>query len=58
MSDEKPNVGEVAGSVSTSTTDLTGIITGASEAAGAAEAVVSAEKFKQHKDNPTQIPLG
>lgn len=58
MSDEKPAVGEIASEVSSSDANLTDIITAGSEAAGAAEAVASAEKFKMHKDNPTQIPIG
>jgi intracellular multiplication protein IcmD len=58
MSDDTPTVGEIASEVSSSDVDLTTIITAGSEAAGAAEAVASAEKFKMHKDNPTQIPIG
>jgi intracellular multiplication protein IcmD len=59
MSDDTPNVGEIASTVtSESGPGVTEVITGASEAAGAAEAAASIEKFKLHKDNPTQIPLG
>ena len=36
---------------------MTEVITGASEAAGVGEAVLETEKFKLHKDNPTQIPI-
>jgi len=57
MSDT-PSTGEIASKVTSSDANLTDIITGASEAAGAAEAVGSVEKFKLHKDNPTQIPIG
>jgi intracellular multiplication protein IcmD len=55
---DTPTTGEIASKVTTSDANLTEVITGASEAAGAAEAVASAEKFKMHKDNPTQIPVG
>ena len=58
MSDDTPTVGEIASEVSSSDADLTNIITAGSEAAGAAEAAASVEKFKLHKDNPTQIPIG
>ncbi|MFL5540364.1 MAG: hypothetical protein ACJ8J0_15340, partial [Longimicrobiaceae bacterium] len=57
MSDT-PTTGEIASKVTTQTGGLTEVITGASEAAGTAEEVASIEKFKLHKDNPTQIPLG
>lgn len=57
MSDT-PSPGEMASKVTTQTDGLTEVITGASEAAGAAEEVASIEKFKLHKDNPTQIPIG
>lgn len=33
-------------------------VTDASEAAGAAKAVAEAEKYRSHKDNPTQPPVG
>lgn len=58
MSDDTPTVGEIASEVSSSDADLAKVITAGSEAAGAAEAVASIEKFKLHKDNPTQIPIG
>jgi len=52
------STGEIASKVTTQTGGLTEVITAGSEAAGAAEEVASIEKFKHHKDNPTQIPLG
>jgi intracellular multiplication protein IcmD len=55
---DTPTTGEIASSVTSSDANLTEIITGGSEAAGAAESVASIEKFKLHKDNPTQIPVG
>jgi intracellular multiplication protein IcmD len=55
---DETNLGEIASNVTTSDADLEKVITGASYAAGAGEAVVATEKFKLHKDNPTQIPIG
>lgn len=55
MSDK--DIGDVATTVTTSAPDLAEAITAGAEAAGAAESVASIEKFKLHKDNPTQIPL-
>lgn len=57
MSDTTPNVGNLASEVTSSTPDLAEAITGSSEVAGAAFEVASIEKFKVHKDNPTQIPI-
>jgi intracellular multiplication protein IcmD len=54
---DEAKVGEIADNVTASDVDLTKVITGASYAAGAGEAVVETEKFKMHKDNPTQIPI-
>jgi intracellular multiplication protein IcmD len=56
MSDDNGTIGEIASTVTSSTPELTTAITAGSEAAGAAQAVVSIEKFKVHKDNPTQLP--
>ena len=55
MSDNE--IGSMASTVTSSTDDLPKVVTGASEAAGVGEAVVEIEKFKVHKDNPTQIPI-
>jgi intracellular multiplication protein IcmD len=57
MSDT-PSTGQIATEVTSSDANLTELVTGASEAAGAAEEVASIEKFKLHKDNPTQVPIG
>jgi intracellular multiplication protein IcmD len=57
MSDT-PQTGDIAANVTSNTEDAAKIITGASEAAGAAFEVASVEKFKVHKDNPTQVPIG
>jgi intracellular multiplication protein IcmD len=56
MPDDNQTAGEIASTVTSSTPDLAEAVTAGSEAAGAAQAVVSAEKFKVHKDNPTQLP--
>jgi intracellular multiplication protein IcmD len=55
---DTPDVGEVASTVTSNTDDLAKVVTAGSEAAGVGFAVASTEKFKAHKDNPTQIPLG
>lgn len=57
MSDT-PSTGEIASQVTSSDANLTQLVTGASEAAGVAEEAASIEKFKLHKDNPTQVPIG
>jgi intracellular multiplication protein IcmD len=57
MSDT-PEIGEIATNVTSNAEDATKVVTGASEAAGVAFEVASVEKFKVHKDNPTQIPVG
>jgi intracellular multiplication protein IcmD len=58
MSDTPDTTGEIASKVTTSDANLTEVITAGSEAAGVAEEAASIEKFKLHKDNPTQIPIG
>jgi hypothetical protein len=58
MADTPDATGEIASKVTPSDANLTEVITGASEAAGVAEEAASIEKFKLHKDNPTQIPVG
>ncbi|HEX5724193.1 MAG TPA: hypothetical protein VFX98_01935 [Longimicrobiaceae bacterium] len=50
------DLGSMADSVTSSTEDLSKVITAGSEAAGVAMGVASAEKFRMHKDNPTQVP--
>lgn len=51
-------VGNMASSITSSFTDLTKLVTGGCYLAGLAFAVTAIMKFKQHKDNPTQIPIG
>lgn len=51
-------LGSVAGNISASFTAIGKLITGGSYIAGLGFAVGAIMKFKQHKDNPTQIPIG
>lgn len=51
-------VGSVAAQVTTNIGDIARLITAASYVAGMAFAVGAVVKFKAHKDNPTQIPIG
>lgn len=51
-------VGNMASSIYGSFTNLTKLVTGGCYLAGLAFAVTAVMKFKQHKDNPTQIPIG
>jgi len=57
MSDS-PEIGSIASTVTSSTDDLAKVVTAGSEAAGVGFEVASVEKFKLHKDNPTQLPVG
>ena len=51
-------LGNMASSITGSLTGITKLITGGCYVAGLAFAVTAIMKFKQHKDNPTQIPIG
>ena len=51
-------LGNVATTILTSFSAVTQLITGGSYLAGIAFAISAIMKFKQHKDNPTQIPIG
>jgi intracellular multiplication protein IcmD len=51
-------VGGMASSITESFTSLTKLITAGSYLAGLAFSIGAILKFKQHKDNPTQIPIG
>ena len=55
---DTPETGEIATTVTSSTADLAKVVTAGSEAAGVGFEVASVEKFKAHKDNPTQVPVG
>lgn len=51
-------IGDIAESVNGSFTNLTKLITAGSYLAGLGFSAGAIMKFKQHKDNPTQIPIG
>lgn len=51
-------VGAVAAKVTSNVASIAKLITAASYVAGMAFAVGAIVKFKAHKDNPTQIPIG
>ncbi len=51
-------VGSVAATVTGNLANVARLITAASYVAGMAFAVGAVVKFKAHKDNPTQIPIG
>jgi intracellular multiplication protein IcmD len=51
-------IGSVASQVGTNLAGIAKLITAASYVAGMAFAVGAIVKFKAHKDNPTQIPVG
>jgi intracellular multiplication protein IcmD len=52
------SLGGVASTITSSFASITKLITGGSYIAGIGFAVSAIMKFKQHKDNPTQIPIG
>lgn len=51
-------VGGLATNIGKSVSSITTLMTQGAYLAGIGFAIVSILKFKQHKDNPTQIPLG
>jgi intracellular multiplication protein IcmD len=51
-------VGSVAAQVTSNVGNIARLVTAASYVAGMAFAVGAIVKFKAHKDNPTQIPIG
>ncbi len=51
-------LGKMASNITASFTNLTKLITAASYLAGLGFSIGAIMKFKQHKDNPTQIPIG
>lgn len=52
------SIGDIASSITGSFTNLTKLITAGSYLAGLGFSVGAIMKFKQHKDNPTQVPIG
>ena len=51
-------IGGMATLITTSFEDIAKLITASSYLAGIGFALAAVMKFKQHKDNPTQIPIG
>ncbi len=51
-------IGNMASSITETFMSITRLITAASYVAGLGFMFTSLAKFKQHKDNPTQIPIG
>lgn len=51
-------LGDMASSITDSFTNIAKLITAGSYLAGLGFSVGAIMKFKQHKDNPTQIPIG
>lgn len=51
------SLGDVAGTVTESMTNVAKLITAASYVAGVGFALMGMLKLKAHKDNPTQVPL-
>ncbi len=52
------SLGSMASSITASFTSLAKLITAGSYIAGLGFSIGAIMKFKQHKDNPTQIPIG
>lgn len=52
------SLGSMASTITSSFTNLTKLITAGSYVAGLGFSIGAIMKFKQHKDNPTQIPIG
>lgn len=52
------SLGSVAQNISSNLTNLSKLITAGSYVAGLGFSIGAIMKFKQHKDNPTQIPIG
>jgi len=51
-------IGTMASSITSSFTSLAKLVTAGSYLAGLGFSIGAIMKFKQHKDNPTQIPIG
>ena len=56
--DKETNIGTMAASVSSTFKDIGQMIIGIAFVAGLGFGVAAIFKFKQHKDNPTQVPIG
>lgn len=58
IADSNPNIGDLANNITGSFGGLTQLIIGTAYVAGIGFGVAAVFKFKQHKDNPTQVPIG
>lgn len=56
--DSSLTLGGMASSITSSFTSLTKLVTAGSYLAGLGFSIGAIMKFKQHKDNPTNIPVG
>ncbi len=52
------NLGDIATNITSNFSQLTNLITACSYIAGLGFAIGAIMKFKMHKDNPTQVPIG
>jgi intracellular multiplication protein IcmD len=58
MGNATPSLGSIAESITSSFSNLSKLVTAGSYLAGLAFSIGAIMKFKQHKDNPTQTPIG
>lgn len=56
--DSSATIGTLASTVTKSYADIGALMTGTAYLAGLGFGISAVFKFKQHKDNPTQIPIG
>ncbi len=56
--DDVPTLGTLAGNIKKTFQDIAELMIGIAYVAGVGFFIASIFKFKQHKDNPTQIPMG
>jgi intracellular multiplication protein IcmD len=52
------NIGDMAESINDTFTQIANLIGGAAYVAGLGFGMAAIFKFKQHRDNPTQVPVG
>ena len=52
------NIGDMAASINDTFTQIANLIGGAAYVAGLGFGMAAIFKFKQHRDNPTQVPVG
>lgn len=56
--DSGTTLGDMAENIASTLTYVSQLVTAGSYVAGVAFSVGAIMKFKQHKDNPTQVPIG